>query len=69
MIKNAIYRAFEKKKKYGWGQWPKLFWAIDLHDVIIPGTYTRNNDNREFFPYAKEALQLISQSPKMSIIL
>ncbi len=68
MIKNAIYRAFEKKKKYGWGQWP-LFWAIDLHDVIIPGTYTRNNDGKEFFPYAKEALQLISKDPRMSIIL
>jgi hypothetical protein len=69
MLSDAIKRAFEKKLVRGWGKWPKMFWAIDLHDVIIPGTYTVNNDNRAFYPCAKEVLQELSHRKDMCLIL
>lgn len=69
MIDYAIKVAFMKKFKRGWDKWPHMFWAIDLHDVIIPGNYTRNNDDREFFPHAKEVLQWISGRKDMRFIL
>ncbi len=74
MIEHAIYNAFYKKEKrekldiYGNWKYP-MFWAIDLHDVIIPGTYTRNNDKREFYPDAKEVLQWLTNREDMCIIL
>ncbi len=74
MIEHAIYNAFLKKAKrekldmYGNWKYP-MFWAIDLHDVIIPGTYTRNNDNRNFYPDAKKVLQWLTNREDMCIIL
>ena len=69
MIEDAIYTAFQKKKERGWDKWPKMFWLIDLHDVIIPGTYSRNNEGREFYPMAKEVLQWLTNRTDMCIIL
>lgn len=68
-LKHAIERAFRKKIQGGWHKWPNMYWAIDLHDVIIPGTYTKNNDNREFYPHAKEVLKWLSNRKDMRIIL
>jgi len=74
MIEHAIKTAFHKKEKrekldiYGNWKYP-MFWAIDLHDVIIPGTYTRNNDKREFYPDSKEVLQWLTNRADMCIIL
>jgi 5'(3')-deoxyribonucleotidase len=69
MISDAIKTAFEKKIRRGWDKWPHMYWAIDLHDVIIPGTYTRNNDGRQFYPNAEEVLQWLSSRQDMCIIL
>lgn len=69
MIQKAIENAFKKKLIRGWGKWPRLYWAIDLHDVIIPGTYTRNNEDRQFYPHASEALQWLTNRKDMCIIL
>lgn len=68
-LKHAIERAFRKKIQGGWHKWPFMYWAIDLHDVIIPGTYTKNNDGREFYPNAKEVLKWLSDREDMKIIL
>ena len=69
MLQDAIKRAFEKKIKRGWEKWPRLFWAIDLHDVIIPGTYTRNNEGRCLYPHAEEVLRWLTDRKDMCIIL
>jgi hypothetical protein len=69
MISDAIKTAFRKKVERGWDKWPHMFWAIDLHDVIIPGTYTKNNEGREFYPYAKEVLQWLNDREDMTLIL
>ena len=69
MISDALKRAFEKKEKRGWDKWPKMYIFIDLHDVIIPGTYTHNNANKEFYPYAKCVLQYFTDDSRFCIIL
>ena len=71
MLKDAIIRAFDKKAKRNAGKtWEyPMYWAIDLHDVIIPGTYTRNNDNLQYFSGALEVLKWLTNRNEMSIIL
>lgn len=61
--------AYAKKAKRGWGKWPRLFIAIDLHDVVIPGTYTRYNEDRKFFPGAKECLEWMTKRKDICMIL
>tara|TARA_R110000824_G_scaffold12226_7_gene53570 strand:- start:6527 stop:7072 length:546 start_codon:yes stop_codon:yes gene_type:complete len=68
-IKDAVNRAFEKKKTRGWDKWPKMYWAIDLHDVMIPGSYTRNNEGRELYPDAKDILVWLTTRKDMCPIL
>ncbi len=69
-LKNAIERAFLKKiKGNGWHKWPRMFWAVDLHDVIIPGTYTKNNEGRELYPNAEEVLKWLTNRKDMCLIL
>lgn len=69
MLSDAIKNAFNKKNSRGWDKWPRLYVFIDLHDVIIPGTYTRNNDGRLFYPYAEEVLKRMSENKKFCLIL
>ena len=69
MIAHAIHNAFRKKRERGWGKWPRLYWAIDLHDVIISGTYTRNNEGKQFYPDGKEVLQWLTNRKDMCMIL
>lgn len=69
MIRHAINTAFQKKRERGWDKWPRMYWAIDLHDVIIKGTYTRNNEGRAFYPDGKEVLQWLSGRKDMCMIL
>lgn len=69
MIAHAVNTAFRKKNERGWTKWPRMYWAIDLHDVIIPGTYTRNNEGRQFYPDGKEVLQWLTNRKDMCLIL
>lgn len=41
-------------------KWPKLFWAIDVHDVILEGKYKLNNDGAEYMPNALKVLRMLS---------
>lgn len=69
MIDDAIKKAFEKKEIRGWDKWPKMYVLIDLHDVIIAGTYTRNNDGKKLYPYAKDVLKNMTKNNKLCLIL
>jgi hypothetical protein len=46
-----------------------LYWCIDLHDTIITGTYNRFNDGSVIYPYAKETLDYLFNSPDHYTIL
>lgn len=61
-----IQRAFEEKKQKGWKY---IFVAVDLHDTIIKGTYTKNNEGKEFYPYAEEVLQWLTRRKDVVLIL
>lgn len=61
-----LERAVKKMRERGY---PKLYWLIDLHDVIIEGKYSKFNEGRAFYPDAKEVLQYLTQSPEHCVIL
>ena len=61
----AIYVQFFVSER----EWQKLYWAIDMHDTIITGTYNRFNDGAVIYPYAKETLDYLFNSPDHYTIL
>lgn len=66
MITRAIKRAFEQAKEKNWD---KTFWAFDIHETIIKPNWSEHSIPTEFYPLAKEALQLISKRTDVSRIL
>jgi hypothetical protein len=46
-----------------------VYIAIDIHDTIIAGNRTVNNDGKQFYPHAKEVLQNLSKNPVVKLIL
>jgi hypothetical protein len=68
-LKDAIQRAFNKKDERGWDKWPKLYILIDLHDVIIEGTYTRYNEKRKYHNMCEKVLKKLSENEKVCLIL
>jgi hypothetical protein len=41
--------------------WDRTFWAFDIHGTILKPNYAYGNTPDEFYPMAKETLQLISK--------
>jgi len=66
MIEMAVQRAFEQKLSRGWD---RLYWAIDLHDVLIVGKYNRLNEGKEFCDGAIEILKWLMSRSDMKTIL
>jgi len=62
MIGNALRQKAERK-------WSKIYWAIDLHDTVITGTYNKFNRGSQVFPYAKEVLDFLYHHPEHQTIL
>jgi len=52
-IENCIRLGREKN-------WEKLYWAIDIHGTLLKPNFKSNEISREFYPYAREAMQLLS---------
>lgn len=42
-------------------KWYETYWAFDLHGVVIKPNFKRGETNFEYYPYAKECLQLITK--------
>jgi|SRR6478736_4919905 len=61
-----IANAFERNRIRNW---PTVYFAIDIHDTIGKGTYKKDNEGFEFYPWAKEVLQNLTSNPKTSLIL
>lgn len=62
IIQHVLKQRIERK-------WEKLYWCIDLHDTIITGTYNRFNSGSVIYPYAKETLDYLFNSPDHYTIL
>lgn len=58
MVTIAIANCLSKARLKGW---EKTYWAFDIHGTILKPTYERGVASTEFYPYAKEVMQLISR--------
>lgn len=47
----------------------KTYWAIDLHDVVIKGTYTRYNEDRKIYPDCQQFFRWAASRKDMVLIL
>jgi len=66
MITRAIKNAFNRMKTK---QWDKTYWAIDLHETVVKPNWSAKEIPVDFYPLAKEALQLISSQPDIVMIM
>ena len=57
---------FELIKKRGWD---KVYYAFDIHGTILKPNYQYGNTPDEFYPMAKETLQLLSTLPDVVMFL
>ena len=66
LVTPAIITAFDasmtKAKSRGWGE---IFIFSDIHDTIIKPNYKAGDIPTEFYPHAKEALQMLSERRDM----
>jgi hypothetical protein len=66
MIIKAIQKAFAQARQKGWD---KTFWAFDVHETIVKPNWSETTLPTEFYPLAKEALQVISKRKDITCIL
>jgi hypothetical protein len=51
-------------------EWYETYWAFDIHGTISLPDYRKTSKEIEYYPFAKETLQLISQTrPDIILIL
>ncbi len=66
MITKAIKNCLSLAAKKGWD---KTYWAFDIHGTILLPTFKTGVVSTEFYPYAKEAMQLLSKRDDIVRIL
>ena len=66
MITRAIENCFRNAQEKNWD---KTYWAFDIHGTILKPNYRRNAISTEFYPYAKEVMQLLSKRKDIVRIL
>ena len=64
-IVRSFETAFKRMKEKGWD---KIYILVDIHDTVFEATYSKDEYYR-WFPYAKEAIHLMSINPRISLIL
>lgn len=57
---------FKYKEERGWD---KTFWFFDIHSTILKPNYTFGDIPKEFYPHAKETLQILSKLPDVELII
>lgn len=50
-------------------KWKIIYWLIDVHGVILPGSFHRKNDFRFIVPACREVLEWISAREDQKLIL
>ena len=58
---NAFKRMVERK-------WDKIYVLVDIHDTIFEACY-HEKENHKWYPFAKEALQIMSYANNIRLIL
>ncbi len=54
------------RDKYNWYE---TYWAFDLHGTVIKPNYKKGDSRIEFYPYAKESLQFLSNRDDVRLIM
>ncbi len=62
----AVKRFYGDKDKRGWD---KGYFFIDLHGTVLKPNYTAGKIPKEFYPYAKETLQLLTKLNDIVLIM
>jgi hypothetical protein len=63
---SILINHFEYKEKRGWD---KTYWFFDIHGTILKPNYQYGKIPKEFYPHAKEAMQLISKLYDVCMVL
>jgi hypothetical protein len=64
-IVKAFIKAFETAKRKNWD---KIYIAVDLHETCLKPTWQKEI-SKEYYPYAKEVLNLLSDMSEVCLIL
>ena len=57
IVRSIEINHFQAIERKGWN---KTYWFFDLHSTVIKPNYEYGNIPKEFYPYAKEVLQMLS---------
>lgn len=63
-IRKNHFEVLEKRK-----DWKYVYYAFDLHGTIVKPNYEAGNIPREFYPFAKEVLQMLSKRDDVVIYM
>lgn len=66
MILDAFIKEFKKAKSRGWKD---IYVFVDLHETCVEPNYTPGEITTEFYPYAKETLQLMTKRPDIKLVM
>jgi len=50
-------------------EWYETYWAFDIHGTILKPNFRKNSKDAEFYPYAKETLQLLTKRKDVVMII
>ena len=50
-------------------EWYTTYWVIDIHSTVIKPSYNLNDKTIEFYPFAKEVLQILTKRDDIHIIM
>ena len=63
---NHIHHIFNLKKEKGWKY---IYIAVDVHGTILKPSHNKNENLYEFYPFALETLQKLSQMEDICLIM
>lgn len=58
VVRSIEINHFQAIERKGWN---KTYWFFDLHSTVIKPNYEYGNIPKEFYPHAKEVLQMLSE--------
>ena len=64
-IEKSFDNAFKRMKDRNW---EKIYVLVDIHDTIFEACY-HEKENHKWYPFTKEALQIMSYARNISLIL
>lgn len=64
-IEKSFDRAFDRMRQRNW---EKIYVLVDIHDTVFEACYHEKEEHK-WYPFAKEALEIMSHAQQISLIL